>query len=259
MQTKVARAATSRSPVKKTLRLFCLPYAGGSARIFRDWSRHLPKFVELCPLELPGRGTRNHEVPIGELEPLMQDLLGQVLRRLDKQFAILGYDYGALLGFELAHRLEQRYGVHPKHLFVAAMRAPAWSRPVNSVARLSDKRLRELLRRGGGDDRSLLKRDHLMAVTIRVLRADFSVSDGYECKPGAMLNAPITAFCGRADPRISRESVRAWDECTEGEFRWHALPGDHFFLRSSRDIMLQILSSELSRDAPIPLPIEALA
>src|SRR5882757_5626218 len=40
------------------LRLFCFPWAGASAAVFRDWSRHLQPHVEVAAMELPGRGAR---------------------------------------------------------------------------------------------------------------------------------------------------------------------------------------------------------
>jgi medium-chain acyl-[acyl-carrier-protein] hydrolase len=230
----------------KTLRLFCLPYAAGSARIFRGWHRHLPRFVEVCPLELPGHGRRNSEEPVGELEPVMTDLLDQVLRKSDLPCAILGYDYGALLGFELAYRLAHHHGLTPRHLFVAAMRAPVWPRPVDPVSEMPDERFRELLRRpNGGSSTDLLDIDSVMEFAIRVLRADFRVADNYRCAPGRRLGCPITAFRGREDAGVSSQSIRAWNVCTSDAFRWHEIPGGHYFLYPAKELFLHRLSADL--------------
>ena len=45
------------------VRLFCFPYAGGAAFAYRGWEKHLPREVELYPVELPGRGSRLREAP----------------------------------------------------------------------------------------------------------------------------------------------------------------------------------------------------
>src|SRR3954464_3266849 len=37
------------------LRLFCFPYAGGRASVFRSWLDALPADIELCCIQLPGR------------------------------------------------------------------------------------------------------------------------------------------------------------------------------------------------------------
>jgi surfactin synthase thioesterase subunit len=229
----------------KALRLFCLPYAAGSARIFRGWHRDLPRPVDVCPLELPGHGRRSREDPIDDLEPIMADLLGKVLRKTDLPIAIFGYDYGALLGFELAHRLEHRHGIMPQHLFVAAMRSPVWPRPTNPVSEMSEERFKELLRRPGGNSADLLEIDSLMEFAIRVLRADFRVADNYRRQPGELLSCPITAFRGRDDAGVSSQSIRAWNVCTSGLFQWHEVPGGHYFLYRAREIFLDKLSAEL--------------
>jgi len=245
MPVKIISTAEVPSPHVKTLRLFCLPYAAGSARIFRGWHRDLPGFVEVCPLELPGHGRRNHEEPVGELEPIMTDLLGQVLRKTDLPCAILGYDYGALLGFEIAHRLERRHGITPRHLFVAAMRAPVWPRPSDPVSEMSEERFRELLAWPGGTAGDLLEIDSLMEFAIRVLRADFQVADNYRYELGQMLSCPVTAFRGRDDAGVSSQSVQAWNVCTSNAFRWHDIPGGHYFLYPAREHFLYKLSAEL--------------
>jgi surfactin synthase thioesterase subunit len=40
------------------LKLFCVPYAGGSAKTFLGWKKWLDPGIELIPVELAGRGAR---------------------------------------------------------------------------------------------------------------------------------------------------------------------------------------------------------
>ncbi len=40
------------------VRLFCLPFAGGSAGVYRAWADHLPLDVEVLGVQLPGRVRR---------------------------------------------------------------------------------------------------------------------------------------------------------------------------------------------------------
>ena len=66
------------------LRLFCFPYAGTGASIFRTWPDGLPVEVEVCPVEFPGRGTRLMETPFTQLPPLVQALAQALAPLLDK-------------------------------------------------------------------------------------------------------------------------------------------------------------------------------
>jgi medium-chain acyl-[acyl-carrier-protein] hydrolase len=47
----------------KRLRLFCFPYAGGGASIYHGWRRWLPEWIDVCPIQLPGREDRIREPP----------------------------------------------------------------------------------------------------------------------------------------------------------------------------------------------------
>src|ERR1700694_2711560 len=105
-------------------RLFCFPYAGAGASIFRAWPDGLPTDVEVCPVQFPGRGTRLMERPFTRLSPLVEALAQALVPLLDKPFAFFGHSLGALVGFELARQLRRQTGVQPVRLFVSADRAP---------------------------------------------------------------------------------------------------------------------------------------
>lgn len=44
------------------VRIFCIPYAGGSASIYNKWKKYVGSDFELILIELAGRGSRfNHK------------------------------------------------------------------------------------------------------------------------------------------------------------------------------------------------------
>ena len=92
------------------LRLFCFPYAGAGAAMFRTWPDFLPPDVEVCPVQFPGRGTRLAERPFTQLEPLVQELHRALAPLFDKPFAFFGYSLGALVAFELARHHRRQSG-----------------------------------------------------------------------------------------------------------------------------------------------------
>jgi hypothetical protein len=46
------------------MRLICLPYAGGSSSSFASLAKALPDWLELCAIELPGRGSLLDQRPL---------------------------------------------------------------------------------------------------------------------------------------------------------------------------------------------------
>jgi medium-chain acyl-[acyl-carrier-protein] hydrolase len=106
------------------LRLFCFPYAGGSSTIFRPWLDKLPANIEICPIELPGRGSKIKLAPLNRLEPIVKGLALQIQSYLDKPFAFFGHSMGGILSFELTRLLSKKYGISPVNLFISACGAP---------------------------------------------------------------------------------------------------------------------------------------
>jgi len=86
---------------RANVRLFCFPYAGGGASIFRTWANDVPTGVEVCPVQLPGRESRLIEQPFTRLSSLVQALAQAISPYLDVPFAFFGHSMGALISFEL--------------------------------------------------------------------------------------------------------------------------------------------------------------
>src|SRR3982750_485989 len=102
--TKAASAWFSRSVprIDASVRLFCFPYAGGGTSIFHSWPGKLPPGVEVCAIQLPGRGRRLWEKPFSQMPALVSALTQELSDFLDRPFAFFGHSMGALIAFELA-------------------------------------------------------------------------------------------------------------------------------------------------------------
>jgi medium-chain acyl-[acyl-carrier-protein] hydrolase len=73
------------------VRLFCFPYAGGGASIFRLWSDDMPAEVEVCPVQLPGRESRLSHPPFTRLALLVPTLVPVLRPYLDRPCAFFGH------------------------------------------------------------------------------------------------------------------------------------------------------------------------
>jgi malonyl CoA-acyl carrier protein transacylase len=227
------------------LRLFCFPYAGGSSSLFLPWSDELPSDIELCALQLPGSIDRLGEQPFDELTSLVETLAQVLLPYLDKPFAFYGHSLGALLSFELARHLRRANGKVPAHLFVGALHAPQLPYPHFSVAELSDL---EFLEKTSLIDlpQSLEQNTELIRLLLPSLKAGVLMSENYIYSKESPLDCPITAFGGMHDKVITREHLSAWREQTLRTFKLQMFPGNHLFLDSDRDLLLQAISQELA-------------
>ncbi|WP_315790360.1 thioesterase II family protein [Fischerella sp. JS2] len=227
------------------VRLFCFPYAGGSANIFRRWSNYLPAIIEVWAIELPGRGMQIKLPPFTKLDPLVTELANVLKPKLDKPFVFFGHSMGGLVSFELALLLRKQYGLNPSHLFVSAHRAPQLVNPKPPIHNLPEAEFMAELRRLNGTPQALLENEELMQLFLPILRADFAVLETYIYTQQAPLYCPITAFGGLEDQEVSYDEIQAWQEQTSASFALHMLPGDHFFLHLFYSSMLEIISQQI--------------
>ncbi|MCA9938288.1 MAG: thioesterase [Anaerolineales bacterium] len=229
------------------LRLFCFPYAGAGATVFREWSKYLPGDIEICAVQPPGRESRVREAPYTQVEPLVASLLETMPARLDKPFAFFGHSLGALVAFVLTRELRRKHNILPKHLFVSARSAPQSSRRESPFYALPDAAFLEKVRQLGGMDASILENAELMELITPILRADFQMNETYTYVTEHPLACPISAFRGAKDDLMTYDEVAAWSEQTTGKFRLRTLPGGHFFINGEQNAFWQVLAYDLEQ------------
>jgi medium-chain acyl-[acyl-carrier-protein] hydrolase len=242
---------TRRRPTKKPqFRLFCLPYAGGSASIFRNWPSAIPSTIEICSLQLPGRENRLKELPYIQLMPLVKTLADMLYPYLDIPFGFFGHSMGALISFELARQIRRQYCLSPEHLFVSGRGAPQNPNSKAPIHHLPESEFIEELRAFNGTPEAVLQNSELMQLLMPVLRADFSVCDTYTYKEEPALDCPISAFGGLKDCDVGIEQLEAWHQQTRKSFKLRMFPGDHFFLLNNQESLLSELIRDLQRFSP---------
>jgi medium-chain acyl-[acyl-carrier-protein] hydrolase len=235
------------------MRLFCLPYAGGSPLMFQNWPQSLPANVEVCAIQLPGRGMRLSEPPFTKVGPLIESLTPVLRPFLDKPFAFFGHSMGGVISFELARALRLNFGREPAALFIAGRQAPPLQDRTSCRYDLPEPEFLEQLRDLNGTPPEILAQPELMRLLVPLLRADFEVCQTYVYEPGPLPDCPMFVFGGLEDGEVSREELEGWRPYTTGAFSLRMLPGDHFFVHTCQSQLLQIVSEELKR-LPINLP-----
>jgi medium-chain acyl-[acyl-carrier-protein] hydrolase len=231
---------------RASVRLFCFPYAGGGASIFRFLKEQSLPDIEICPVQLPGREGRFKEEPFDSLEKLLPPLYQALLPYLEGPYAFFGHSMGALISFELTRLIYQKGLAHgPVRLFVSGHRAPHLPDPKPPLHALPDPQLIEALYDLNGTPKDVLNHSELLNLMLPLLRMDFALCETYTYKPGGVLPCPISAFGGLQDDSVPREAILAWREHTGGSFRAHFFAGDHFFLHQKQPEVLAVLCASL--------------
>jgi len=233
-----------KSKPNARFRLFCFPYAGGGASIYRSWSEDLPE-IEVCPVQLPGRESRLREKPFTHISNLVEAAAEALLPHLNMPFALFGHSMGALISFELIRHLRRLKGPSPVHFFVSAHRAPQIPDLDPPIHQLPDAELMENLRELNGTPEAVLQNAELMQMLLPLLRADFGVCETYAYADEEKLDCPISVFGGLEDREVTSEDLNKWRDQTHGAFKQRMLPGNHFFLQDAKKTLLQALYRDL--------------
>ncbi len=229
------------------LRLFCFPYAGAGASVFRPWSEGLPAEIEVCPIQLPGREARFGEPPLTRLGTLVQTLVPLLRAELETPFALFGHSLGALICFELARELRKQNLPSPIQLLVSGCRAPQIPDLDLPIHRLEDAQFLDALRRWQGTPEEVLQNPELISLFLPALRADFALLETYFYSSQPPLACPIAAFGGAEDSKVSQAQLAAWRDQTVGNFSLTMFPGDHFFVRTAQPELLAAIAQEIQK------------
>lgn len=227
------------------LRLVCFPYAGGGVSIFRDWPRALPRDVEVCSIELPGRDTLIGMPPVSRLPELVEQVRKSLGSLVELPYALFGHSMGTLLAFELARCLRRDALPLPGALYVSGHRAPHLPDPRRPLHLLSDTEFAAELHRLQGTPPQVLANRELMDLVLPLLRGDFAVAETYRYEPEPPLPVPLFAWGGLDDAEVSAAEIAAWEQHTSDRFRMRMLPGSHFFLHTAAGQLLEVLAEEL--------------
>lgn len=237
--------ALQKPDLRANQRLFCFPYAGGAAFVYRDWSKHLPPNIEVCPVQLPGRGSRMREPFFRRIEPLVESAAEALLPYLDRPFSFFGHSMGALISFELARLLRRKHKLHVSKLLLSGRGAPHLPDHEPTTYNLPEPEFIAELRRLKGTPQEVLAHPELMDLMSPILRADFEICQTYEYVPEPPLECPITALGGLQDEEVTHRQLDAWREHTTSTFSLRMFPGDHFFLHASAPMLHRMLAQEL--------------
>jgi surfactin synthase thioesterase subunit len=230
--------------------LVCFPPAGASATFYRELHGRWSETVQVCALELPGRGRRWSEPSPESVRDALASLLPQ-LRSLSNQasFGLFGHSYGALLAYEAARAFERSPELRslPRALFVSACAAPHRLHP-ERWSRAPTNELIAYLRGLGGLPAEFLDHTEQMEVFVPAFRADLRAYETYAPPGDSKVRCPVIVLWGTDDRAELVDSVRAWKSYSSARAWEYQFDGGHFFLFDHAEALEAIVQRHLGSD-----------
>ena len=229
-----------------TTKLICLPYAGAGASFYRPWKALAGDALEIVPLQLPGRERLIDEDPYRDAHRAVDGLLAQLREELGEvgghRVAVFGHSLGAVLAFELAHRLVDEPGVELLHVFVSGSPEPARGRERRATG-LSDE---EFLARVGdfaGYHHPALDDPEMREMILPALRADVEMHENYTPSTDLPLQAPLTVVRGEDDDLVGYDDAESWSKVAGRDFEHVEVPGGHMYLTDAAPALVRLIVS----------------
>lgn len=231
--------------------LVCLPFSGGGASFFRSWKTLAPSDVKIVPVALPGREERFPEPLCGEVGAAVDDMLPGLLRELAQaeKVGIFGHCLGAVLGFELAHRLGESGSVRVGRLFASGAPAPK-ERLANLVSGLDDEAFLAEVRGFTGYSHPALQDPEMRELLLPILRADCMMHENYRPSAEAPLAVPVTILRGHGDELVSAAEMEKWADATTGQLSRKEFSGGHMYMTEHAPELIEFMVAELRAATP---------
>jgi medium-chain acyl-[acyl-carrier-protein] hydrolase len=214
-----------------SLRLLCIPHAGGSPSAFRPWANLLPSGVELVVAQLPGRESRFSEPALKDIDAVVAGLNSAVDHLPPLPLVMFGHSMGALIAYELAQKWQNNGRPAPVLLAVSGHGSPQNPRNYqNMLDPASEQFASQVASRYEAIPATILADPALLAFYLPLLRADFTIVTRYAPRNHAPLSCPLLALGGDTDAHLSTDALSPWQACTTGRCDVQVFSGGHFYL-----------------------------
>lgn len=228
----------------KKIKLYCFPFAGGSAYSYNTMAPHLADQIELVPVELPGHGPRFQEPLLDSLEAMAADARKQISDHGEGEFGYFGHSLGASIAFLMAKADAENGGPLPLQLIVSGRPAPSIPFRHTDWHTLPSAQFWQNIRNLGGVPDEILENDDLRGMFEPILRSDFKAAVNFQTDKPSQLDVPITMIYG-VDDELEEEDVKKWEEETVHPLSVFKFPGNHFYFLDRLPEVGEIISRKL--------------
>jgi len=231
----------SKNRIDADYRLFCIPYAGTGATMYRTWQQYFDN-VEIVPVQLPGRENRISEALVNDIQILTGMIYEGIKEYLNKPFSIFGHSMGGMLAYELLLKIKREKGLLPDILFMSGSSIEKLEDKI-LVGRMDDEQLIDYLLKSGGTLEELIGYEEFRRSFFPIIRSDYQLVEGYNSSK-EKLECKIRAFASHSDTEIYPQYTEAMYKYTD-DFTITYFEGNHFFVGTSEDQVCNKIKNEL--------------
>lgn len=228
------------------MKLFCLPYAGGSEIIYYEWKKYIHPVIQLHPIELKGRGKRYDEAFYNNLNEAIEDIYENIKNNINDEYAIFGHSMGAILAYELYYKIYNIGLKLPQHMFFSGSKPPNVVTKFRDRHNLSDIDLIEKLSDLGGTPQELIENHEFMKEYLPIYRNDLKILEMYKYEEKkTKINSNVSVMNGMQD-NINNKDLLEWEKLVSStKLRTYNFDGNHFFINTNTTKVVKFINDIL--------------
>jgi surfactin synthase thioesterase subunit len=228
------------------MKLFCLPFAGGSKRAYSNWSKYVNRSLDIEAIEIKGRGERLGQGFYQDMTEAVDDIYSLIKDKVNEdRYALYGHSMGTLLAYELYYKIIAEGQQKPQHIFFSGRQSPIVKDNMYVRSSMSDDEFIAKIIALGGIPEEISQTKELMRFYLPIFKNDIRIMENYEFRERMeKLNCKITVLNGIED-KIDVIQEIAWGDLCEQKSKSYYFSGSHFFINDHVEKIINIIEGEL--------------
>lgn len=236
------------------MRIYCLPYAGGSSAVFAGWNKLFPEHIHIINPELAGRGARSKEKFYKSIEEAAEDIYNKILYDYydGDRFALFGHSMGCFIVYELYKRISRNPILKNKlmHIFMSGNYAPHLNGDANHFTeyyKLDADQFAKCIIQMQGTSRTIFENPVLRNYFMPILRSDYYITESYRTKEIVKFACGCSVLNGLEDELTDRD-LYSWKLYSPAGFEIKNFAGNHFFINDQKLKVIEYIRDVLNYD-----------
>lgn len=228
----------------KPIVVFCIPHAGSSSMVYRDWQNYFGEGFKIIPLELAGRGRRFKEKHYESILECAEDLYPKIESVImEQKYVIFGHSMGALIAFELLRTIIKKGKPLPMHVVFSSRKSP--DLPEEERRYLwDDQKLKDEIQKNSMEISPESDYEDLISIFLPIIRNDLKNVETYEYVPFEKIKVPITIASGKDDFIKIKELIK-WEKFTYDKCTIALFDGGHFYYKRNMNQVCQFFKMQI--------------
>lgn len=221
------------------MRIYAIPYAGASAKVFISLKEKLAGKIYVIPMDLPGHGKMCDKQCVDNIKSMAQSIYEQIQDEIDQEdYSLLGYCMGSWVMCELYYIIKKNKKPLPKTLFIFATNYDQLKQKKHGYSDMSNEQLVKELVDTNQLPEDIASNHRVLQFILPIMRTDLSAVENYRFR---CLRPKIKARGIIIYSKDDQEAIHKWNKVFAHSCEYYKINSSHLFLGNESDNVSDII------------------